>query len=461
MSILILLVLGLALVSLVTEDSDLALNQVQSNQAFYSAHAGIEYAVQKLAANWSWGGLAPPGKTVGNGSFWISAPDTLDETGAPLPAGRKRIVATGIVGGAQRQVQVQVESGGISTYAGVGTTGYTGDGGPAVAARLRQPQGLYVDAGGDLYFADTNNHAIRMVSFATGIITTVAGTGTAGETGDGGPATSAQLRAPQDVFVALNGDLYIADTGNDKIRKVTAATGVISTIAGIGTAGSTGDGGPATSAELNTPSGIVAAPNGDFYIGDYGSHKIRKVVAATGIISTYAGSGPAGYTGDGGPATAARLRQPQGMALAANGDLYFADTSNDVVRKVTASTGIITTVAGTGVAGYSGDGGPATAAQLRTPEAVSLTTSGDLLVAERGNNRIRRISAAGTITTVAGTGTAGFTGDGGPATAARLDTPRGVHAASNGIFYIGDTLNRRVRRVGGTLSVVAWVETRS
>ena len=461
MTILILLVLGLALVSIVTEDSDLALNHVQSNQAFYTAHAGVEYAVRKVAVQWDWGGLPAPGKTVGPGSFWIAPPDTLDETGAPLPGGRKRIVATGVVGDAERQVQVQVAAGTISTYAGTGAAGYAGDGGGATSAKLRNPEGVFVDASGDLYVADTDNHVIRKVSAATGVISTVAGNGSPGSAGDGGAATAARLSFPQAVWVHTNGDLYIADTGNHKIRKVSAATGIMTTVAGDGSPGSSGDGGPATTARLNSPRGILVAPNGDLYIGDRSNNKIRKVSGATGNISTYAGTGTAGYSGDGGAATAARLRSPEGVALASNGDLYVADTANHAIRKIAGATGIITTVAGNGSAGATGDGGSAAAARLNSPEAVCVGLVGDLLIADTGNNKIRRVTPGGAITTVAGTGVAGFAGDNGPSTAAQLDGPRGVHVSPTGAYFIGDRDNGRVRKVSGILSVVAWVESRS
>ncbi len=461
-SILILLVLGLALVSIVVEDSDLATTQVQSNQAFYAAHAGVEYAVLKLAANWSWTGLPSPGKRVGTGSFSIAPPDTLDERGAPLPAGRKRVIATGVAGGATRVVQVQVSAGGISTVAGTGSPGSTGDGGPATAAQLKTPQGVFVASNGDVYIADSGSNVIRKVAAATGVITTVAGTGNPGSSGDGGVATAAKLSAPEDVFVTAAGDLYIADTGNHKVRRVSAATGVITTVAGTGSAGSTGNGGPATAAKLSSPRGIAVAGNGDFYVSERGGNLIRKVTAATGIITAYAGTGSPGYTGNGGAATSAKIQQPQGLALASNGDLYFADTGNSAVRVVYAATGRIAAFAGTGSAGYSGDGGPATSASLRSPEAVAFNAQGDLLVADTGNNVIRRVQAgSGAITTVAGTGSAGFSGDGGSATGAQLDTPRGVSAASTGAYYIGDAGNRRVRKVSGVLSVVAWVETRT
>ena len=460
-SILILLTLGLSMVALVVEDSDLSITHVQENQAFYAAHAGLEYATVKLSANWSWGGLPSPGKTVGAGSFWVSPPDAVDENGAALPAGQARIIATGIVGTAQRSIQVHIAQGTISTHAGTGTAGYTGDGGAATSANIRRPEGVAVASNGDVYFSDTANHAIRKVAAATGIITTVAGTGSPGSTGDGGAATAATLSSPEDVAVTSIGDLYIADTGNHEIRKVTASTGIITTVAGNGSPGSLGDGGAATAARLNSPRGIAVASNGDLYIGDRSNNKVRKVTASTGVITTYAGTGTAGYLGDVGAATSARLNQPEGVALASNGDLYIADVSNNVIRKVTASTGIITTFAGTGTAGSTGDGGLATSAQLNAPQAVDMNGAGDLYIADTGNHKIRRVATGGTISTVAGTGTAGSSGDGGPSTAAQLNSPRGVAVTSAGDFYIGDRSNNKIRKVSGTLTVVAWVETRT
>ena len=460
-TILILMVLGMAMVTLVVEDSNIGTNQVQSNQALYAAHAGIEYAVVKIAANSAWTGLPSPGKTVGGGSFWISPPDAVDENGAPLAAGQKRIIANGIVGGATRQIQVHVAPGMITAYAGTGTSGSSGDGGAATAARLASQEGVSVAANGDLYIADLGNDEIRKVNVLTGIITTVAGTGSNGYTGDGGPATAAKLKNPKDVAVAGNGDLYIADTANHVIRKVTAATGIITTVAGSGSTGSTGDGGAATAAKLRSPAGIAVAANGDLYIGDTGNDRVRKVTAATGIITAFAGTGTAGYLGDGAAATAARLKAPQGLIVAASGDVYIADTGNHAIRKVSVATGFITTYAGTGTAGFLGDGGAATSARLSSPQAVSLNAAGDLYIADTGNNRIRRVAVSGTITTIAGTGAAGNTGDGGSAASALLNSPRGVTVSATGVYYIGDQGNNRVRKVTGLIAVVAWVETRS
>lgn len=462
MTILILLVLGLAMASMVTEDSDLALNHVQSNQAFYAAHAGVEYAVLKLSANPSWTGLAPPGKDVGAASFWIAPPDTLDETGAPLPPGEKRIVSTGIAGSAVRAIEVHVTSGVISAFAGTGSPGYGGDGGAATSAKLQTPKGVCVDGNGDVYIADTQNNVIRKVSTLTGVITTVAGSGSPGSSGNGGQATSARLSSPQDVAVAPNGDLYIADTGNNEIRKVTAGTGVITTYAGTGSPGSSGNGGAAGSARLRSPSGVALDGAGNLYIADQGNNEIREVAAGTGIITRVAGTGSQGSSGDGGSATSAKLRSPYDVAVAPNGDLYIADQGNNEIRKVTASTGVISRYAGTGSPGYSGDGGPATSAQLQHPAAVVLADNGDLYVTDTRNNVVRKIAAGGgRITTVAGTGAPGSAGDGGPGTLAQLKSPEGIAISTAGDLYIADTGNNEVRKARGTLGVVAWVETRT
>lgn len=460
-SILILLTLGIAMVSMVVEDSDSSVLHVQENQAFYAAHAGVEYAIVKLSTNWAWGGLPSPGKNVGAGYYWIAPPDGVDETGAALPSNTKRIISTGVVGTSTRQIQVQLSGGTISTYAGTGTAGYTGDLGAATAARIAHPEGITVAANGDVYYADPDNNVIRKVTAATGIITTVAGSGGNGSSGDGGLAILAKFKNAEGVFVVANGDLYLADTGNHEIRKVTALTGIVTLVVGSTSPGYSGDGGAATAARLRLPAAIVVAANGDMYIADTGNDTVRKVTAATGIITTYAGTGTTGYTGDGGAATSARLSGPQGLVLAANGDLYIADTGNNVIRRVTAATGVITTFAGTGTAGFLGDGGVATSARLNAPESVSISASGELYIADAGNNRIRRVSTGGTITTVAGTGTAGAAGDGGLPTAAQLNSPHGIAVSTSGTYYISDRVNNEIRRVTGVFAVVAWVETRT
>jgi len=335
----------------------------------------------------------------------------------------------------------------IITVAGNGTAGYAGDGGPATIAELNNPN-VAVDSSGNLYIEDVSNERIRKVAAATGIITTVAGNGTAGYSGDGGPATSAELNGPGYLTVDASGNLYIADVGNNRIRKVAAATGIITTVVGNGTYGYSGDGGPATSAELNGTGGMAVDGLGNLYIADINNNRIREVAAATGIITTVAGDGFGSYSGDGSAATSAELYLPRAVALDATGNLYIADAQNNRIRKVAAATAIITTVAGNGTYGYSGDGGPATKAELNGPFGVALDASGNLYIADFGNNRIRKVAAAtGIITTVAGNGTAGYSGDGGPATSAELIEPQGVAVDGAGNLYIADLANERIRKV--------------
>ena len=354
-------------------------------------------------------------------------------------------------------------AGTITTVAGSGRSGYGGDGGPAVAAQLNQPAGVALDGAGNLYIADLFNHRIRKVD-AAGVITTVAGDGTffGGFGGDGGPAVEAQLYDPNDVAVDGAGNLYIADRYNDRIRKVDAA-GVITTVAGGSSYG--GDGGAAVAAQLGNPRGVALDGAGNLYIADTNNNRIRKVDAA-GVISTVAGSGPTGqggggFGGDGGPAVAAQLNQPSGVALDGAGNLYIADTWNNRIRKVDAA-GVISTVAGDGTRDYGGDGGAAVAAQLDSPTGVAVDGAGNLYIADTFNHRIRKVDAAGVITTVAGFGSTGgfgggFGGDGGAATAAQLGFPRGVALDGAGNLYIADNSNGRIRKVdaAGVISTVA------
>ncbi len=340
-------------------------------------------------------------------------------------------------------------AGTITTVAGTGADGYSGDNGSAAEAQLNIPIGVALDAAGDLYIADAGNHRIRKIDAAR-TITTVAGTGADGYGGDGRPAVEARLDSPRGVAVDGAGNLYIADAANHRIRKIDAA-GLIATVAG----GELGDGRPATAASLFSPSGVAVDGAGNFYIADAGNHRIRKVDAA-GTITTIAGTGEGGYSGDDGPATAARLDSARGVALDGDGNLYIADTENHRIRKVDAA-GTIVTVAGTGAGGYSGDGGPAIAAQLNGPSGVAPDAAGNLYIADFFNHRIRRIDAAGTIVTVAGTGAGGYSGDGGPAIAAQLNGPSGVAPDAAGNLYIADIENHRIRRIdaAGTIATVA------
>src|SRR5271157_2726352 len=340
----------------------------------------------------------------------------------------------------------KVSGGTITTVAG-GGNGQLGDGGPATSASLNYPTGVALDSAGNLYITDADHERIRKVSGGT--ITTVAGNGTYGFSGDGGPATSASLGGPRGVAVDSAGNLYMAELFNDRIRKVSAGT--ISTVAGNGAYRYSGDGGPATSASLNYPSGVALDSAGNLYIADSSNNRIRGV--AGGTITTIAGNGFENFSGDGGLATSASLSLPEGVAADSAGNLYIADSGNQRIRKV--SGGTITTIAGNGMQGFSGDGGPATSASLTYPAGVAVDPAGNLYIADYYNNRIRKVSG-GTITTVAGNGTLGYSGDGGPATSASLYWPQGVAVDSAGNLYIADTGNQRIRKVsGGTITTVA------
>ena len=296
----------------------------------------------------------------------------------------------------QNQIFRVTENGAISLAVGDSRYWFSGDGGPARSAQLASPEGITRDAKGNLYIADTWNHRIRKVS-AEGIITTVAGNGISDFGGDGGPATSAQLFSPETVAVDGAGNLFIAESGNNRIRKV-SPEGVITTMAGNGTSGFNGDGGPATSAQLAFPRTVVVDAAGNLFIAGSGS-RIRKV-NREGIITTAAGNGTSGFSGDGGPAASAQFSTATGMAVDAAGNLLIADTQNHRIRKVSRD-GIITTVAGNGTSGFSGDGGPATSAQLNRPQAVAADAAGTLFIIDSGN-RIRKVTPGGVITTIVG-----------------------------------------------------------
>jgi uncharacterized protein (TIGR03437 family) len=333
----------------------------------------------------------------------------------------------------------------ITTVAGSGTQGtpsFVGDGGPATSAWLASPEGVAVDTAGNLYIADTGDNRIRKVFPSDGVIGTMAGNGTQGFSGDNGPANSAELYFPGGVAVDSAGNLYIADTWNNRIRKVSngVITGVITTIAGNGTRAFSGDNGPATSAQLDGPVGIAVDSAGNLYVADTSNSRIRRV--SNGVITTVAGNGKAGYSGDNGPATSAGLNYPTGVAVDSAGNLYIADTSNSRIRKV--SNGVITTVAGSGTPGSSGDGGPATSADLLGPTGIAVDSAGSLYVADYADERIRKVSN-GVITTVAGDEVPGFSGDNGPATSAQLEGPSGVAVDSAGNVYIADAFNNRIR----------------
>ena len=330
----------------------------------------------------------------------------------------------------------------ITTFAGTGIYGGNGDGGAATSSQLNYPDGVSVDISGNVYIADTHNNKIRMVN-STGIITTMAGNGTIGGGGDRGAATSAQLAGPYGISVDISGNVYIADTFNHKIRMVTRV-GIITTFAGTGFAGDSGDGGAAISAQLNGPFGVSVGISGNVYIADSSNSKIR-IVDSTGIIRTFAGTGVGGSSGDGKAATSATLGYPTGVSVDISGNVYIAD--NNKIRMVN-STGIITTFAGTGAWGWGdGDGGAATSATFGFPSGVAVDISGNVYITDTYSSKIRKVNSTGIITTIAGTGEYGNSGDGEAATSAQLSWPYGVSVDISGNVYIADTFGNKIRKV--------------
>jgi uncharacterized protein (TIGR03437 family) len=415
----------------------------------------------------------------------------------------------------------------IQTAAG---TDNSGDGGSAVSAALGQPEGLAVDNAGNVYVADAASNRVRIIA-PDGSIQTFAGIGTAGFAGDGGPAAAAQLNQPYGLALDLAGNLYIADFGNARVRKV-STDGTIQTVAGGGTfaATSQGQGGPATSALLMQPRNVRMDANGSLYISDFGANQVYSV-SSNGTLTLVAGTGVAGFSGDGSSALLAQINAPAGLAIDSTGALYFADSGNNCVRKVysgvmitvfntpgptglafdstgttlyvaasgyfgtvsqqipsipsavdvavdhlgdlfttsgafvlelpaggTVTTGLVTTIAGNGASpNFGGDNGPATAAELYSPSSVVMDSSGNWYIADTSNNRIRKVTPAGVISTIAGTGTAGATGDNGPATAALLNAPRGLAIDIFGNLYVADSGNNEVRKItpAGLITQVA------
>ena len=346
----------------------------------------------------------------------------------------------------------------ITTIAGTGVSGDSGDGGPALAAEIDHPRGLTFLKDGSLVFTEPFLNVVRRIA-RNGTIATVAGTGTPGFAGDGGAAVDAELNFVHGVAALPDGGFVISDMFNNRIRRVDPS-GIITTIAGTGRKDFGGDGGPATEGVIQLPRGVATTPEGVILIPDSSNNRVRRI-ALDGTITTVAGSGLAGGSGDGGPATAAQLDLPFSVAPLPDGGFLVAEREGNRIRRV-APDGTITTVAGTGVAGFSGDGGPATHAELDQPHCVVALPDGGFLIADAANNRVRRVSPDGTITTIAGTGVAGFTGDFGPASAAELNTPKALALLPNHRgFVVGDALNHRIRLVTVDLRVPLSVRIRA
>lgn len=341
-------------------------------------------------------------------------------------------------------LSIQVQAQTITTIVGNGISGYLGDGGPATAAEMNAPHGAAKYYEGNLYISDWNNNRIRKVEPFTGTISTIAGNGTGTFSGDGGAATAATINSPVGITFDPAGNIIFADQGNSCVREINITTGIITTIAGTGTAGYSGDHGAATAAHLYYPNYVAYNSLGDLFITDGGNYTIRKVDHATGIITTVAGTTSSTFSGDGIAATAAGV-YPYGICFDAYDNLYFAD-NHDRVRKINTS-GIITTFAGNGIPGYAGDGGSATAAKLSIPNDVAIDQHGNILIADFGNNCVRQVNSSGIISTIVGTGAGAFGGDGGPATAAQLQYVASIDLDCSGNLYIGDMGNHRVREV--------------
>ena len=344
----------------------------------------------------------------------------------------------------------------IITFAGSTATAYGGDGGAAAVAKINVPAGIIMDARGNLYIADQGNDRIRKID-ASGTITTFAGLGFAAHTGDGGPASAAALFSPNALAIDAAGNIYVSEYDYGGVRKIDVS-GTITTIAGSGSASFSGDNGPATDATMNQPTGVAVDAAGNVYIADMSNQRIRKVNTA-GIITTIAGYGVSAFSGDGSAATLACMHQPTGVAVDATGNVYVADQINGRIRKINAA-GIISTIAGNGTLGFAGDGGAAITAELYQPTGVTVDAAGNIFISDIINNRIRKINTSGIISTIAGDGIGGFAGDGGPATDAHLYRPNSVAVSAAGDVYIADMNNDRIRKVNTSniISTIAGVD---
>jgi DNA-binding beta-propeller fold protein YncE len=335
----------------------------------------------------------------------------------------------------------------ISTIAGTGAQGYAGDGGTAIQALLNNPFDLAFDPGGNLCFSDTFNHCVRRIDARSGIITTIAGAGERGFSGDGGAATRAQMNEPYGIVIDRSGNLYIADRLNRRVRRVDGASGVITTLTGDGSGKFGGDGGPSIQAGLAEPNGLALdRDHARLFIADVADHRVRVIDLISGIISTFAGTGNGRHAGDGGPGASADIFGARAVALAPDGALYIMERQGSSIRRV--HDGIIETVAGTGARGYAGDNHHAKHAVFNAPKEMAVDVEGNIFVVDTENHAIRLIDArTWIVTTIAGTGEAGPDGDGGPADRAGLARPHGAVVGPDGAVYVGDSENHRVRKL--------------
>jgi sugar lactone lactonase YvrE len=337
----------------------------------------------------------------------------------------------------------------ISTVAGTGTAGDSGDGGPAREAKLNSPFGVVFDRSGHLFIADTFNHRVRRVDARIGLISTLAGTGEKGFAGDDGPATAARLNEPYGLAVDRVGNLFVSDRLNHRIRRVDTKTGTISTVAGPDTEATLAPSEPSVNLDLRDAGGIALDDAGQLLIADVASQRVWKLDPTRKSAKLFAGNGRKQHSGDGGLATEAGLLGPRAIAIGPRGEVLIVEREGNCVRTVDPTTGKIETIAGTGKKGFTGDGGPAKDATFDGPKELAIDSSGNIFVVDTENHAIRRIDArSGNIATVAGTGHPGTTGDGGLAEQACLSRPHGVAIRADGAILIGDTNNHRVRKVG-------------
>jgi len=334
----------------------------------------------------------------------------------------------------------------ITTFAGTGKPGLTGDGGPATKAQLSGPFGVVRGPDKALYICDTMNHAIRRVA-PDGIITTVAGSGKKGYSGDGGPATKAELYEPYEIRFDRAGNMFFVEMRNNIVRRVDARTKVISTVAGTGKAGFSGDGGPATKAEMKSPHSVQFGPDGALYICDIGNHRIRKVDARTGIITTFAGTGERKPTADGAKIAGTPLNGPRAIDFDAQGNMWLALREGNAVYKLDMKRGTIHHVAGTGKKGFTGNGGPAKDATLSGPKGIAVARNGNVYLADTESHSVRMIDVkTGKLELVAGTGEQGDGPDGDPLKC-RMNRLHGIFVDADGSVFIGDTSTHRVRLI--------------